>query len=39
LSFAKQGVKVIITARRAAPLKETAADHPNISGLVADASV
>jgi NAD(P)-dependent dehydrogenase (short-subunit alcohol dehydrogenase family) len=38
LSFAKQGAKVIITARRAAPLEETAADHPNISGLVADAA-
>lgn len=38
LSFAKQGAKVIITARRAAPLEEAAADHPNISGLVADAA-
>jgi NAD(P)-dependent dehydrogenase (short-subunit alcohol dehydrogenase family) len=38
LSFAKQGAKVIITARRAAPLEETAANHPNISGLVADAA-
>lgn len=38
LSFAKQGAKVIITARRAAPLEETAADHPNIAGLVADAA-
>lgn len=38
LSFAKRGAKVIITARRAAPLEETARDHPNISGLVADAA-
>ncbi|MGH2398000.1 MAG: SDR family NAD(P)-dependent oxidoreductase [bacterium] len=38
LSFAKQGAKVIITARRTAPLEETAAEHPNIAGLVADAA-
>lgn len=38
LRFAEQGAKVIITARRAAPLEETAAAHPNISGLVADAA-
>ena len=39
LSFAKQGAKVIITARRATSLEETAANHTNISGLVADAGV
>ena len=38
LSFARQGAQVVITARRAAPLEETAADHPNIVGLVADAA-
>ena len=39
LTFATQGAKVIITARRAVPLEKAAADHPNISGLVADAAV
>lgn len=38
LSFARQGANVVITARRAAPLEETAAHHPNIVGLVADAA-
>jgi NAD(P)-dependent dehydrogenase (short-subunit alcohol dehydrogenase family) len=38
LSFAEDGAKVLITGRRAAPLEETAADHPNIAGLVADAA-
>jgi NAD(P)-dependent dehydrogenase (short-subunit alcohol dehydrogenase family) len=38
LSFARQGANVVITARRAAPLEETAAYHPNIVGLVADAA-
>jgi NAD(P)-dependent dehydrogenase (short-subunit alcohol dehydrogenase family) len=38
LSFARKGAKVVITARRAAPLEETAADHPNIVGLVADVA-
>jgi NAD(P)-dependent dehydrogenase (short-subunit alcohol dehydrogenase family) len=38
LSFAEHGAKVLITARRAAPLEETAAGHPNIAGVVADAA-
>ena len=38
LSFARKGAKVVITARRAVPLEETAADHPNNIGLVADAA-
>jgi NAD(P)-dependent dehydrogenase (short-subunit alcohol dehydrogenase family) len=38
LSFASQGAKVIITARRPAPLEETVAAHPNIAGIVADAA-
>jgi NAD(P)-dependent dehydrogenase (short-subunit alcohol dehydrogenase family) len=38
LSFAEHGAKVLITARRAAPLEEPAAVHPNIAGLVADAA-
>jgi NAD(P)-dependent dehydrogenase (short-subunit alcohol dehydrogenase family) len=38
LSFAGKGAKVVITARRAAPLEATAADHPNIVSLVADAA-
>jgi NAD(P)-dependent dehydrogenase (short-subunit alcohol dehydrogenase family) len=38
LSFATKGAKVVITARRALPLEETAANHPNIVGLVADAA-
>jgi NAD(P)-dependent dehydrogenase (short-subunit alcohol dehydrogenase family) len=39
LSFARRGAKVVITARRAAPLEDAAAGHPNIAGLVADAAV
>jgi NAD(P)-dependent dehydrogenase (short-subunit alcohol dehydrogenase family) len=39
LSFAKQGAKVIITGRRAGPLKEAMGDHPNIAGFTADVSV
>src|SRR5438445_7137691 len=38
LSFAGQGAKVLITARRAAPLHETVAERPNIAGLVAEAA-
>ncbi len=38
LGFARQGAKVIITARRVAALEEAAADHSNIAGLVADAA-
>jgi len=38
LSFAKHGAKVLITGRRAAPIEEAAAAHPNITGLVADAA-
>jgi NAD(P)-dependent dehydrogenase (short-subunit alcohol dehydrogenase family) len=38
LSFAEQGAKVLITGRRAVPLEETAAEHSNIVGLVADAA-
>jgi NAD(P)-dependent dehydrogenase (short-subunit alcohol dehydrogenase family) len=36
--FAEAGAKVIITGRRSAALEETASDHPNIIGLVADAA-
>ncbi|MGH6921348.1 MAG: SDR family NAD(P)-dependent oxidoreductase [Geminicoccaceae bacterium] len=38
LSFAGKGAKVVITGRRAVSLEETAADHSNIVGLVADAA-
>jgi NAD(P)-dependent dehydrogenase (short-subunit alcohol dehydrogenase family) len=38
LRFARQGAKVIITARRAGPLEEAAAEHPNIVGLVANVA-
>jgi len=38
LGFARQGAKVLITGRREAHLKATAAEHPNIAGLVADAA-
>ncbi len=38
LNFAKQGARVLITARRAAPLEEATAAYPNISGLVADVA-
>lgn len=38
LSVTERGAKVLITARRAPPLEETAADHPNIAGPVADAT-
>jgi len=39
LGFAKQGAKVIITGRRAGPLKQAMSDHPNIAGFAADVSV
>ena len=38
-SFAEHGAKVIITGRRAGPLREAMGDHPNIAGFTADASV
>src|SRR5882757_907731 len=38
LGFAGQGAKVLITARGAAPLDATVAEHPNIAGLVANAA-
>ena len=38
LGFARLGAKVVITGRRAAPLEATAAGHPNIVWLVADAA-
>jgi NAD(P)-dependent dehydrogenase (short-subunit alcohol dehydrogenase family) len=38
LSFAREGAKVVITGRRAAPLEATVADHPDMIGLVADAA-
>jgi NAD(P)-dependent dehydrogenase (short-subunit alcohol dehydrogenase family) len=37
VGFAEQGAKVIVTARRAALLEATAAAHPNIVALVANA--
>jgi NAD(P)-dependent dehydrogenase (short-subunit alcohol dehydrogenase family) len=38
LCFANQGDKVLVTGRRAGPLDETTAEHPNIAGIVADAA-
>lgn len=38
LCFAAQGAKVLVTGRRAGPLEETAAAHPDIVGLVADVA-
>jgi NAD(P)-dependent dehydrogenase (short-subunit alcohol dehydrogenase family) len=38
LGFAGRGAKVIVTGRRAAPLEEMAATHPNITGMVADVA-
>src|SRR5690242_5548114 len=38
LRFARQGQKVLVTGRRAGPLEETVAEHPNIVGFVADAA-
>lgn len=38
LGFAGHGAKVLVTGRRRDPLEETAAGHPNIAGLVADAA-
>lgn len=38
LRFARQGDKVLVTGRRAGPLKEAVAEHPNLVGLVADAA-
>lgn len=38
LRFARQGDKVLITGRRSGPIDETAAEHPNITGCVADAA-
>jgi len=38
-SFAEHGAKVVITGRRAGPLREAMGDHPNIAGFTADASV
>jgi len=38
LGLARQGAKVVVTGRRAAMLEEVAAEHPDISFLVADAA-
>jgi len=38
LRFARQGAKVVVTGRRAAPLEEMAAAHANITSLVADVA-
>lgn len=38
LRFARQGDQVLVTGRRRGPVEETAARHPNITGLVADAA-
>ncbi|MCK1422473.1 SDR family oxidoreductase [Bradyrhizobium sp. 182] len=38
LRFARQGHKVLVTGRRAGPLEEAVAEHPNLVGLVADAA-
>jgi NAD(P)-dependent dehydrogenase (short-subunit alcohol dehydrogenase family) len=39
IGFAELGAKVIVTGRRAAPLKEVTDHHPGITGLTADVSV
>src|SRR3546814_3023278 len=39
IGFAELGAKVIVTGRRAAPLREVADHHPGITGLMADVSV
>lgn len=38
LRFAKQGYRVLITGRRAGPIEETASQHANIAGTMADAA-
>jgi NAD(P)-dependent dehydrogenase (short-subunit alcohol dehydrogenase family) len=38
LRFARQGDKVLVTGRRSGPIEDTAAGHPNIAGLIADAA-
>src|SRR3954469_10174289 len=38
LRFANQGDKVLITGRRAVPLEQTAAEHENIVGVIADTA-
>ncbi|MCP1841899.1 NAD(P)-dependent dehydrogenase (short-subunit alcohol dehydrogenase family) [Bradyrhizobium sp. USDA 4524] len=38
LAFARQGDKVLVTGRRPGPLEEAVAEHPNITGLIADAA-
>jgi NAD(P)-dependent dehydrogenase (short-subunit alcohol dehydrogenase family) len=38
IRLANQGDKVLVTGRRAGPLDETIAEHPNIAGIVADAA-
>jgi NAD(P)-dependent dehydrogenase (short-subunit alcohol dehydrogenase family) len=39
LMLAEQGAKVIITARRSAPLEKTVAEHLGIVGLIADVAI
>jgi len=39
IGFAELGAKVIITGRRAAPLREVADQHTGITGLTADVAV
>jgi len=39
LNFAERGAKVLITGRRAAPLRRATGDHPHIAGVTADVSV
>lgn len=36
LQFAQAGASVLITGRREEPLEQTAGEHPNVAGLVAD---
>lgn len=38
LCFANQGDNVLVTGRRAGPLDETTAEHPNMADIVADAA-
>ncbi|MHC2331683.1 SDR family NAD(P)-dependent oxidoreductase [Bradyrhizobium sp. USDA 4454] len=38
IRLANQGDKVLVTGRRAGPLDDTIAEHPNIAGIVADAA-
>lgn len=38
LEFSKKGARVLITGRRSSPLEEVAAQHENVTALVADSA-